>query len=64
MIYHYFQNWADSDAFAPNFRSLYAKENNGASITDRWSNTVMPLARNHWDTYCRIVETTFPTRRD
>lgn len=59
ILMHQLQTWEDSAVWSKRFNAIYARENDGASFVDLWSQNLMTHANNHWDTYLRIVKTSF-----
>jgi hypothetical protein len=44
-----------------NFNKIYADSHNGVLPWSRWgwTQSLMPLGKNHWDMYYRVVKTSF-----
>ena len=59
ILMHQLQTWEDSALWGKRFNNLYAAEHGGASFVDLWAQNLMPNANNHWDTYLRVVKTSF-----
>lgn len=59
ILMHQIDNWKNSDAWSKNYNEVYSRDSDGGEFTELWAKNLMTLANNHWDTYMRIVESSY-----